>query len=75
MTELFIGLQALNGVYAIILLTFAIIWWVLCIILFFKIWAMTNDVSKIKDMLREWLDLDHPIIDDGAEKEEPPKAV
>ena len=68
MTELFIGLQALNGVYAIILLTFAIIWWVLCIILFFKVWVMTNDVSKIKDMLKEWLDLEHPLVENEDEK-------
>ena len=68
MTELFIGLQALNGVYAIISLTFAIIWSVLCIILFFKVWVMTNDVSKIKDMLREWLDLEHPLVENEDEK-------
>ena len=68
MTELFIGLQALNGVYAIILLTFAIIWSVLCIILFFKVWVMTNDVSKIKDMLKEWLDLEHPLVENEDEK-------
>lgn len=27
------------------------IWWVLNIILFFKIWGMTNDVKAIKDKL------------------------
>lgn len=35
----------------IILLVFG----VLQIILFFKMWRMTNDVSKIKDLLNSWL--------------------
>ena len=34
------------------------------VILFFKIWGMTNDTSKIKDILQEWLDIEHPEIED-----------
>lgn len=34
------------------------------ITLFFKIWGMTNDTTKIKDILQEWLDIEHPEIDD-----------
>ncbi len=40
-----------------------IVWWVLCIILFFKVWGMTNDVSKIRDMFEEWFDLEHPLVE------------
>ena len=32
-------------------LILAIVWSILCIILFFKIWGMTNDVKEIKDHL------------------------
>lgn len=39
----------------------------LCIILFFKIWIMTNDVSRIKAMLQEQLDLEHPYVEDSKD--------
>lgn len=48
----------------------AILWFVLCVILFFKVWVMTNDVSKIKYMLKEWLDLEHPFDKDDSRSEE-----
>ena len=28
-----------------------IIWWILCIVLFFKVWGMCNDVRKIKNQI------------------------
>ena len=31
----------------------SIAWWVLCLILFFKIWGMCNDVSKIKQQINQ----------------------
>lgn len=36
------------------------------IILFFKIWGMTNNVSEIKELLKEWLEIEHPLIEDEA---------
>ncbi len=36
-----------------VLSIFALIWSVLCIILFFKIWTMTNDVAEIKTFLTQ----------------------
>jgi len=33
----------------VLYLIFAIVWTVLCLILFFKIWGMTNDVRLIKN--------------------------
>jgi len=33
------------------------------IILFFKIWGMTNSVSEIKELIKEWIDLEHPLIE------------
>ena len=37
----------MEGFFAVL----AIIWSILCLILFFKIWHMTNDVSIIKELL------------------------
>ena len=45
-----------------IVLIISIIWSVLAIVLFFKIWVMTNDVSEMKDMLKVWLNIEHPVI-------------
>ena len=38
------------------------------IILFFKIWGMTNNVAEIKDTLKEWLDIEHPLVVDRVER-------
>ena len=35
----------------ILYLVLALVWSILCLILFFKIWVMTNDVAIIKDFL------------------------
>lgn len=35
-----------------IFLILAIVWSILCLILFFKIWGMTSDVAEIKELLR-----------------------
>ncbi len=40
-----------NDVMALFLLFIAALPAILCIVLFFKVWGMTNDVSKIKDRL------------------------
>ena len=43
------------------------------VILFFKIWGMTNDTYKIKNILQEWLDIEHPEIvdeDQGNRKQQ-----
>lgn len=34
---------------------------------------MTNDVSKIKDLLQEQLDIEHPYIDDDGKEIVDPK--
>jgi hypothetical protein len=60
--QLFTTGSALAGVIAFI----TILWFVLSVILFFKIWNMTNDVSKIKDMLKEWLELEHPLNENDS---------
>lgn len=33
-------------------------------IFFVKMWMMTNNVNEIKELLREWLDLEHPVIEE-----------
>ncbi len=37
------------------ILFISILWCIICLILFLKIWIMTNDVSKIKDLLNQIL--------------------
>ena len=53
--------QALSAGTALIFLFFTVIPLILSIILFFKVWIMTDDISRIK----EWIDLEHPYVDDG----------
>lgn len=36
---------------------------------FIKIWAMTNDTRRIKELLEEWLDLEHPEIEEDQKLE------
>lgn len=35
--------------------------------LFIKIWAMTNHVAEIKKLLKEWLDIEHPLVEEGKD--------
>ena len=61
-----LGLSAGFGFFIIFM---GILWFLLCVILFFKIWGMTNDVSEIKKMFKEQLDLEHPYIEKNESKE------
>ncbi len=47
-----------------ILLLISVIVTLLNIMLFFKVWGMTNDTKRIKDILQEWLDIEHPAVED-----------
>ena len=61
-----LGVSAGFGFFIIFM---GILWFLLCVILFFKIWGMTNDVSEIKKMFKEQLDLEHPYIEKNESKE------
>lgn len=52
---------------AILLIFIGAVWWILGIILFFKVWFMTNDVRKIRDAVEEWFDKEHPLITNDKE--------
>lgn len=39
----------------ILFISILFLWCIICLILFLKIWIMTNDVSKIKDLLNQIL--------------------
>ena len=67
--------QLLTGGVSLMVLFFGILWWLLCIILFFKVWGMTNNVNKMKDMLQEWLDIEHPITKEGDVEQEDQKVT
>ena len=56
------GLSAGLGLFIIFL---GILWFLLCVILFFKIWGMTNTVSEIRSLLKEQLDLEHPYVEES----------
>lgn len=62
------GLQMLSGGFALFLLSLGLVWWLLCIILFFKVWGMTNNINRMKDLLEEWLDIEHPVVEDSIDK-------
>ena len=58
----------------LIILFIGVLWFVLGIILFFKIWFMTNDVAKIKELLTVQMDLEHPYVDQAdADTADKPK--
>ena len=52
-----------SGVSAL-LFTIAIVGWILSVILFFKIWGMTNDVREMKEMIRDVIDAEYTRGDD-----------
>lgn len=64
-----------NDVMALFLLFIAALPAILCIVLFFKVWGMTNDVSKIKDLLKEQLDLEHPYVDTSEKSQQGPASA
>lgn len=47
-----------SGVSAL-LFTIATVGWVLSVILFFKIWGMTNDMREMKEMIRDVIDAEY----------------
>lgn len=65
MSEEAANLFGLGVGFSIFIIFLGVLWWTLCIILFFKVWGMTNDISKIKDLLKEQLDLEHPYIENN----------
>jgi len=70
MSEEAANIFGLGAGFGIFILFLGILWWVLCIVLFFKIWGMTNDVSEIKGLLKEQLDLEHPYVEDNKSAED-----
>lgn len=54
----------LAGTFPLTILIIAIIPIILCIILFFKVWAMANNIKDIKEILKDWIDLEHPFFED-----------
>lgn len=64
-------LQLLTGGFGLIIVFFGILWWVLCVVLFFKVWGMTNDVNEMKATMQEWFDLEHPLVEKDKEESKP----
>lgn len=64
-------LQLLTGGFGLSIVFFGILWWVLCVVLFFKVWGMTNDVSEMKATMKEWFDLEHPLVEKDKEESKP----
>ena len=54
---------------SLVVFFFGILWLILHIFLFFKVWGMTNDIRKIKRMFEEQLNLEHPYIDEEESEE------
>ena len=53
-----------NGIGFGLFISIAVIMVIVNIIFFFKMWGMTNNVNEIKELLKEWLDLEHPVIEE-----------
>ena len=51
----------------ILIVVFCVIWGILSIILFFKLWGMCNNVSEILDEIRYWRKM--PSVESEVEKE------
>lgn len=64
-------IMQLGAAATVVFTIIGIVWLVLCIVLFFKVWGMTNDVAKIKDTLNEWIDIEHPATHNLTETTEP----
>ncbi|MFZ1301459.1 MAG: hypothetical protein WAQ27_02680 [Candidatus Microsaccharimonas sp.] len=66
-------LSTADGViWFILLLVLTLLPTILCIVLFFKIWVMTNDVGKIKNLLQEQFDLEHPYVEQTEKDDSKP---
>lgn len=70
MTDGAAGIFGLSAGISGVVIVLGLIWWILCIVLFFKVWGMTNNISRIRDILEEWLDLEHPEIEDNESTKE-----
>lgn len=49
MSEKATTILGLGAGFSIFIIFLGILWFLLCVILFFKIWGMTNDVRDIKN--------------------------
>lgn len=70
MSEKATTILGLGAGFSIFIIFLGILWFLLCVILFFKIWGMTNDVRDIKNMFKEQLDLEHPYVEENESKRE-----
>lgn len=61
----------IGGIVGILLIIAGIISWLLCVVLFFKIWGMTNDIEKIKKTLDRWLSIEHPPASEDDYRDKP----
>jgi hypothetical protein len=57
------NLFVLSGGIGLFILFLGITWWLLCIILFFKVWGMTNNIKRMKDIAEEQLNIEHPYVE------------
>lgn len=59
------GLGVLIPIIVILMATLSITTAIISFVFFIKVWRMTNDVREIKAYLKEWLDIEHPVIEPG----------
>ena len=45
----------MEGISYLVIMMISLIPVILCLVLFFKVWGMTNDVANIKKMLEEYI--------------------
>lgn len=53
-----------DGIWFGVLVGITVVIAVINLIFFIKMWNMTNDVNEIKELIKEWLDIEHPEIEE-----------
>ena len=62
-----INIIGIGSGVSVLLFTIATVGWILSVILFFKIWGMTNDVREIRGMVRDVIDAEYTRDNDEEE--------
>jgi nitrate/nitrite transporter NarK len=69
MLDRFIDPYVVSSGFILIFMLVSFVPFILCVVLFVKLWIMTNDVRKIKDIIEERLNLEHAYTDTVATSE------
>lgn len=58
----------MSVVAGVVVDTFIIVIAILCVILFFKVWGMTNDVRRLRELYEYRMDIEYPLVEGAGAK-------